>query len=1060
MRRKLVQGGREKLSDVDVRVLGPLSISIDGTQLRLAGQRPQRLLARLLLDANRVVSRDVIIDTCWEDPPDSARQQVHNVVAGLRRDLDRGRGLEIVTEADGYRLLVTEAALDLTRFRQLVRDAVGAVDSGDLAGAIRALTSAEGLWHGPALVGLGGRYFEGIRARLAEERLAATARCLRLRIENGESGEVIGELTEQVDANPTSESLRATLMAALYHTGRRVDALEVFQIGRRLLVDELGLEPGPELSAMHALVLKGTAPTLSPAVPQTDPPRAPDREFEAADEAAPATRGRCFLPYDPRDFTGRLTELELISRVGCEPSSVSLALVAISGMGGIGKTALAVRIGYLLADDYPDGQYFIDLRGHTDDSEPLPSKAALGNLLQQAGIPQRNHPTDVEGLSQAWRAHMAGRRALVVLDNAVDIEQVRPLLPGASGPMVLVTSRRTFATLEGAVSVSLELPSVEEACALFIRIAGSHRTSGQDQEVLRAVESCGRLPLAIRIAAARLRDRTSWSISYLNELLGNETRRMQLLDTGPQGLPAAVQLSYRHLPEDRARALRLLTVHPGPDLTAESAAALADLPTATAAQILESLLDDNLLLQETAGRYRFHDLVRDCIVRLRDLHDSPEATRLARDRLLVHSVRESARLCQPLAAGLFRAEAVLAWEPDSTALTTPEAAERLNEEWGNHAAIARVACAERWSPDAWQLPCLLQPYISYSGTSGTSAEMFELGLAAARDAGSAHGEALCLYVLGGIRVGRLDLDAAQDIFAEAALVAERRGLRELETYIHTSIGVVLVKGERYNEAYKHFLKAQKEADGSALAGLHFMIENNLGIISGIMGHVDEALSRFSASRAWHRDQGDMIVAAQVELNMGMLLARNGRGAEALKHLEHALEMSGRSTTNAIGQAGLCMAYSELGLLDQAINHGLSALDLSRAHSLLEAECVALLALGDAYWRLQLLEDSESAFSKAAELARDRQTQIYEARAYEGLAHLALQRGEPATAEECFTLAVEIYPEDAGDRAQPMRHLRSPHPGGGHCARCMPGVMPQQSPQAASQEHRSDTRPCS
>ena len=325
-------------------------------------------------------------------------------------------------------------------------------------------------------------------------------------------------------------------------------------------------------------------------------------------------------------------------------------------MGGIGKTALAVHFAHLIADSYPDGQFFVDLCGFAIGIEPLSPDAALRTLLMQSGVPDEAVPPDADGRVNAWRARMADKRALIVLDNAVDARQLRPLLLGSPSSLVLITSRRRLPRRVGgtrhAASGRVAPAGCRPSCspASWVRTGALHDPEG----VAAIVELCGRLPLAVRIAAARFRERASWSVAHLRELLGDQEQRAMFLDSDEGSVHMVLALSYRQLPENRARLFRLLSVYPGPEFDAESVAVLTGMTVGQARSILESLFDDNLVLQGSPGRYHLHDLVRDSAARLCAEHDTEEERRRTLERLVDYSLRRTVTWCAPLARGPFR----------------------------------------------------------------------------------------------------------------------------------------------------------------------------------------------------------------------------------------------------------------------------------------------------------------------------------------------------------------------------------------------------------------------
>ncbi|WP_194915864.1 AfsR/SARP family transcriptional regulator [Catenulispora rubra] len=1037
--------GTEDVVEPDVRLLGPLEIRSRGAVVPLGGGRSRRLAAMLLLNANNVVSTDRLVDVLWETAPQSARQQVHNAVRVLRQRLADVDGITVATAPLGYRIELADECLDLARFRALVRLAETAADANRLPQAIDYLTQACGLWRGSALAGLEGQHLKNFSVRLEEERALAAEQRLALRVRAGDAKSAIAELVEFVEKHPLREAPRASLMIALHATGRQVEALEAYDQGRQLLAEEYGLDPSLDLQELHRDILKGHQPlavtlavtTENPAPPSTTP--AASAQASTAPEAE-AEGNRMFLPHVPKEFSGRGRELRRLIEESQQTSAASLVMSAISGMGGVGKTALAVSFAHSVVQDYPDGQYFVDMRGFTAGVGPLSPEAALGILLRQNGLSEELIPLDLEERASVWRSRMAGRRAILLIDNVFDSEQVRPLLPGAGGPLVLITSRRRLVALEGAASLVLDTLPTDEAASLFTKVAGTDRCAEEQAAVVRVVELCGCLPLAIRIAAARFRDRRSWSVAYLAEQLSDRQRRVEFLDGDGRSVSKAIGVSYFHLPPDSQRFFRALSLNPGTDITASTAAALMATSEPKARTQLEALLDDNLIIEDNPRRYRLHDLVQDHASRLTQEQDAVADRRLARDRLIDHYQRCAAAWGSQLARGPFRFLPVIEHPgPEVPSARSPTHALSLfRAEHANLLETARAAVAGDAAPRGWQLVCLLQPYLRHMNYSGDSLRLLEGALAIAQAIGSEPGEALCLHGAALAHREHLRHEQARTLLKAAIAINERRGDRSAVLYQLIDLGVVLLNDGRLREAYDSYSSAlTMSVEAGADLTVRSHLRNNLGVVCSHLGRFEESRTHLAEALAGFQEVGLALMSAKAMANLGLLDLRAGRtgAGPALDRALTAARTSGAAIAETLVQAGICEAHSADGDVRRALTAGRTALALARSHGFYEAECISLIALGEAYLVASDTGNADTVLTNALVLARRRQLSSCIARACEGLGHRALLMGDSAKAKQWFEQSLAAYPADEVDADNPRSHLADAVIGESRCRRC-------------------------
>ena len=583
-------------------VLGPVIIrGSDGSDIRLDGPRQAKMLAALLLEANAFVPVSRLVSAMWdEDAPATAVRQVQDAISGLRRHLGSRSDRVVIERRDRlYRLTLEPEQCDLLVFEQRLRQADRSIGPED---RLTALQSALSCWRGSALAGLPGDVLATAAAQLDGRRYSAQTQVLELRLELGQHHEIADEVLTPTREHPLDERLARIRMLALHRSGRRAQALSAYQDLRRSLSGELGVEPGTELQHLHQQILNGdhdeatgTPPTVSPA-----PPSAP-------------VRGPRQLPADTRAFTGRQSEIDRLVELAGDASNLgggTISISAIDGMAGVGKTALAVHAARQVAELFPDGQLFVDLQGYDLRAEPVSTVDALAVLLRSLGVPLHGIPASEPERAALLRDRLAGTRTLLVLDNAANAAQVRPLLPGTAGCLVIVTSRRRLPGLDDAIPLDLSVLPIQDAIALLRAVAGPERPA-TEESLAEIVELCGRIPLAIRITATRLRHHRTLTIGELVRQLRDGHARLAALADDDRSLAAAFQGSYERLDAKSQRLFRLLGVIPGQDFDAYAAANLLQSDYRSAAYLLETLLDHNLLIQHTAGRYRFHDLVRD-----------------------------------------------------------------------------------------------------------------------------------------------------------------------------------------------------------------------------------------------------------------------------------------------------------------------------------------------------------------------------------------------------------------------------------------------------------------
>lgn len=629
------------------RVLGALEAWSGQDRLSLGGPRERKVLALLLLQANRTVSLGHLVDALWDEaPPATADKQIRNAVSRLRALLAPAPGEtgDITAVGDaGYRMVVAEGALDTAAFEQDVAAAEDAARAGDLATAAARLRTALDRWRGPAFAGMSGRVIEAGAASWNERRLAVQGTHTEHQLALGRHAQVIADLSATVAEHPLREQPVRQLMLALHRCGRQSDALAAYRELRARLADDLGLDAGPALHLLHQQILTNDPAIAAP----EDTAAAP-----AAGQRQAASRTPRQLPAAIRHFTGRRRHLKLLDELldqAAEPGGGTAVISAIGGTAGIGKSALALHWAQQNAERFPDGQLHVNLRGFAPGGRPLAPVEAVRGFLEALGVTGAGIPQEPDAQTALYRSLVAGRRILIVLDNARDTEQVRPLLPGTLSCVVLITSRNQLTGLvaaEGAVPVTLDLLSAWESHDLLSRRLGPERTAMEPEATTALIDLCARLPLALSIAAARAIVTPRMSLADLVGALHDVRDRLDTLDIGDAttDLRAVFSWSYENLTATSARMFRLLAVHPGPDITVTAAASLAGTPVAEARRALGDLTRAHLLVEHTTGRYTFHDLLRAYATELAAARDSEEDHRDAVRRVLDHYLHTASRV--------------------------------------------------------------------------------------------------------------------------------------------------------------------------------------------------------------------------------------------------------------------------------------------------------------------------------------------------------------------------------------------------------------------------------
>jgi DNA-binding SARP family transcriptional activator len=900
------------MAEMEFCVLGPLVVRAGTVVVQVPRGKQRAVLAALLMAAGRVVSLDELIETVWGPaPPVTARKVLQNDVMGLRKALG-DEGSRVITQSPGYLIKVGPGELDVIRFQARLDAARAAIRDGRWDAAAGAARAALSLCRGEPLADVDSELLMLREApRLAELRLEALEIRIDADLHLGRHGEVITELRQLTGSRPLRERLHGQLMLALYRDGRQAEALAAYQHARGVLVEELGVEPGAGLRELHRQILAGS--DVRPAATR------PAAQAPATTPSVKATVVPRQLPAAPGHFTGRRSELDLLAGLANKPDQAdgeggTVVISAIEGMAGIGKTALAVHAGHRLAGRFPDGQLFIDLHGYTKGHPPREPGQALDWLLRALGIAAQQIPEDTEARAALYRQRLAGTSTLIVLDNAVDEAQVRALLPGVPGCLVLVTSRRRLKGLDDARTLSLDLLSLADAVALLRTVAGPERALAGDRLLGEVAELCGRLPLALRIAGALLRHRPAWDLEHLAGLLRGRPERVRALSDGERDLGAVFDLSYAGLDEQHRLLFRRLGLVPGPDADAYAAAALLECDPGDATRLLEDLVDHNLLIAHAPGRYRLHDLLR-AYARALAGQDPAERNRAALDRLLhyyAHTAQGAsiplARFPRPAADGPAPAHAPALADPDAARGWLRTERENLEAACGHarvsaldghlialasglaeilrsdgplaraldlHQAAADIA--GRGGRPATYANALIDLGTArrMTGNLSGAAESFTQALEIYREAGDRNGQASALAILGGVQFLTADLPAAARHLGQALEIyratGDLNGQAAVLTYfwrVRQLTGDISGAAEDLSQALEIYRAiGHRNGEAAALAGL--------GIVRQVTGDLRGAGEDLTRALEIYRAIGDLNNQASALNDLGVVRRMTG-----------------------------------------------------------------------------------------------------------------------------------------------------------------------------------------
>ncbi|MEO3867459.1 BTAD domain-containing putative transcriptional regulator [Nonomuraea sp. B12E4] len=960
---------------MEFRILGVLEVSVAGQQLDLGGVRQQTVLAALVLEANRTVTVGRLMEAIYgDDPPNTSRAQVQICISALRRMFATHAGPEvIVTRPHGYAIQVNPEQIDAHHFEKLLTKARRAREGDSLEEAIRHYREALSLWRGSALDGIDSRVVQSAAGLLNERRISANEDCIDLELDLGRHHELVGELTGLVEEHPLRERLRGQLMLALYRSGRQAEALQVYRDGRTMMIEELGIEPNERLQQLEHAILTSAESLDVPRAQQQQSPAAPPPPSPGVPNV-PA-----MLPTDIADFTGRTQEVDQIRRMlaGYDTVRLAVPIIVIGGKAGVGKTTIAVHVAHLLAESFEGGQLFADLHGGI--ARPVTPMQVLGRFLRVLGVPGNALPEELEERAEMYRTLIADRPMLIVLDDAESESQIRPLLPGNPASCVIVTSRSRLAGLAGATHVDVGVFEAPEAVDLLARIAGSERVLSEAEHATALAELCGQLPLALRIAGARLSARPHWSVEQLADRLQDETRRLDELQHGEMGIRASISLTYDGISEEARRLFRRLAILDTHVFSAWISAALLNKPLHDAQDLLDDLADAQLV--ELTGRghgvhaqYRLHDLIR-VFARERLAAEEPAGER-------------SAALARVLGALL--------------ALTD---AARLQE----YGLDLRVLDASAY----WSLPQNLVQKLVAQPIQWFERERATI-VSAIRQAAQAGFVELCW----GLAVtaeqffeSRVYLDDWREIHEVALEVTRQARDKRGQAAARYSIGALAITEQRFVDARRNFRLALEHSREVGDALWTARVLHNLGLLDRLNGRIEEASNHYEEALAIFRNSGHEGELAYVLHSLAQLRldCEDIDGAKLL--LAEALVRSNahggrRVRAQVLYRIGMThLRAEEYPVAAEAFEQSLTA---TRDISDPVGEAYSLIGLGVSHLRRGALGESETVLRRALAVADTYNQRLAKAQVLSSLGELALADGDPRQAVAIFQQAATLF----------------------------------------------------
>ena len=914
------------------RVLGPVEAVVRGEPLPITRPQHRAVLAYLLLNANVVVPSGQLAEALWGGAaPERARTQIQVCVSRLRHLIrTAGIGEKILSVAGGYRITVADEELDLIVFSALAAAAREHSEAGAAEQATVLLRRCLALWRGPALAGAAAAFVAPAAAHLHDKRLAAYEDLFDAEFALGRHAAAEAPLRELVAENPWRERLAAQLMTALARAGHQAAALRVYEQVRRRLAEELGVEPGAQLAETHLMVLRQQLP--------------PGRSTPAV--AAAELTGPAQLPANISSFAGRENTMSTLDAMRARAGeSSATAVIAIVGTAGVGKTALAVRWAHRVRHLFDGGQLFLDLGGYSP-AAPMAPAEALSRCLRALGVPHSQVPDDIDEAASLFRSVLADKRVLILLDNARDTAQIKHLLPGGAGSLVIVTSRGRLdglATRHDAQRLSLDVLTQDEAAELLTRVLGAERVAGQHEAVVELGQACARLPLALRIAAADLHNHPHQTISgYLGRLRdGDPLHILAVGEDDELAVRCAFAVSYQALPAGLQRLFRLFGVVPGCEVTPASAAVMLQCAPTDAARMLSGLASAHLVHERAQDHFATHDLLT---LYSADLAKTEDNSKLLSWYLL--SAHAAADRLYPQILRLPQEASVASVTPEQFA-THVDALTWLDAHRHNLVTVIRHAAHLGLHSYTWSLADALRGYFWLGMRVIEWSEVAKIGLAAAQAGQHHRAEASARLSLGNLYWRLERFPDAIDSYQLAYVAARRADWPEGQGSALGNLGPVYRMSGRPLEALRTIEEALALNQRSGWTGGVAVNYNNLGLICLDLGRLSDAAKHHHTALALAR-QGKAVASEALALaNLGQACHLRGQSEQAFVLLTDALRLHEQvgSRGRATAQCALALIHAERGNRLQATRLAEQALDMAREPAEPRLEAIALHTLG-------------------------------------------------------------------------------------------------------------------